>query len=67
MKRDSYASGLFVSLILCACVAQIPRSERPSLSATATPFTLASQAGTFTLGDALGQGHVAIVFYRGHW
>ena len=68
MKRDSGASGLWLALALAGCVAQIPRSERPSLADTATPFTLTSQLDApVSLGDALGQGHVVIVFYRGHW
>ena len=67
MKRDIAASGLWLALVSAGCIAQIPRSDRPALSSGATPFTLTSQSGAVTLGDALGQGHVVIVFYRGHW
>jgi hypothetical protein len=37
------------------------------LVSTATPFTARSQLGTFSLGEELSQGHVVLVFYRGHW
>jgi hypothetical protein len=57
----------FIALAASGCVAQIPRSERPQLSDTATPFSLQSQSKPFELQTALGQGHVAIVFYRGFW
>jgi peroxiredoxin len=59
---------LCLAVIATGCFAQIPRSDRPALSDTATPFTLRSQRGApFALGDALAQGHAVIVFYRGHW
>jgi hypothetical protein len=65
VKRDIAASGL---IAIAGCVAQIPRSERPSLADTATPFTLSSQDRTpFSLAPTLGSDHVVIVFYRGHW
>jgi hypothetical protein len=67
VKRDIVASG-FLALAVASACARIPRNDRPPLSGSATPFTLTSQTGAgFTLGDALGQGHVALVFYRGHW
>jgi hypothetical protein len=68
VKRDSRTSGLCALVVVAAGCAQIQRSERPSLADTATPFTLTSQLDApVSLGDALGQGHVVIVFYRGHW
>jgi hypothetical protein len=57
------------------CVTAI-RPRGGELATTAAPFTLRSQAGEseqseqsvqWALGDALAQGHVVLVFYRGHW
>ena len=45
-------------------------TQRAQLADTemAPDFTLASQTGAVVaLADGLAAGHVALVFYRGHW
>ncbi len=55
-----------VLLAAAGCVTAI-RPRPGELAITAAPFTLRAQTGDFALGDALSQGHVVLVFYRGHW
>lgn len=48
------------------CVTSIhPRGG--TLETSPPRFDAISQLGTFSLSDALSQGHVVLVFYRGFW
>jgi len=55
-----------VLLAATGCVTAI-RPQPGKVADVAAPFTLRAQTGEFALGDALSQGHVVLVFYRGHW
>ena len=53
-------------LAVTGCVTSIhPRGG--ALETTPTRFEATSQLGPFSLSEALAQGHVVIVFYRGFW
>jgi hypothetical protein len=61
---------LVISAAGCGAVTSIEVAAPPAVTATdvAPPFALMSHQGqTVRLADALAQGHVALVFYRGHW
>jgi len=62
--------ALAISAAGCSVVTSIEVAKPAAVTATdlAPAFALPSHQGqTVTLGDALGAGHVVLVFYRGHW
>lgn len=62
--------ALVIATAGCGAVTSIEVAAPPVVTATdlAPPFALTSHQGqTVRLAEALTAGHVALVFYRGHW
>jgi hypothetical protein len=62
------AAAVFLMLVGFFVLTALPRATPPAVAERAPDFELPDHQGDrFSLGRALADGPILLVFYRGHW